>query len=532
MGRFLSGGSLTELSPGSSPEAAPGDEVDLFIIGGGINGAGIARDAAGRGLSVVLVERDDLASGTSWASSKLVHGGLRYLEHYKFRLVREGLAEREVLLRIAPHLVRPLRFVMPYQPALRPAWMIRLGLFLYDRIGGRSSLPDSESVDLASQWGAGLKPIFRRGFAYSDCRVDDARLVILNARDAARNGARILTRTTCLKARRDGTRWQVATEDRRSGARRNFRARAVVNAAGPWVGEVAERVAGVASHDRVRLIKGSHVVVPRLYQGEQAYLLQSPDRRIVFIIPFEERFSLIGTTEIAVDGVSGTLSISPAETLYLRRVVAGFLERGFEDSDVVWSYAGVRALYDDGSKDLSAVTRDYVLELDGGKATPPLLSVFGGKITTYRRLAEHALDKLRPTFPGMKAAWTAGGTLPGGDVGSGGMLQFIARLVATRPDLPSDLLRRLARRHGSEVETLLGSARGTADLGRHFGGLLYEREVEYFIRHEWACSVEDIIWRRSKSGLHMPQEGIAALADFLARQRGALASPPATAETR
>ncbi len=523
---------MTELSPGSSADAARGDEVDLFIIGGGINGAGIARDAAGRGLTVALAERDDLAGGTSWASSKLVHGGLRYLEHYKFRLVREALAEREVLLRIAPHLVRPLRFVMPYQPALRPAWMIRLGLFLYDRLGGRSSLPGSEGVDLASQWGAGLKSIFRRGFAYSDCRVDDSRLVILNARDAARNGARIMTRTACVAARRDGTRWQIATEDRRSGARHDFRARALVNAAGPWVGEVAESIAGVTSRDRLRLIKGSHVVVPRLYQGEQAYLLQSADGRIVFIIPFEERFSLIGTTEVAVDGVPGALDISPAETLYLRRVVASFLERSFDDADIVWSYAGVRALYNDGKKNPSAVTRDYVLELDGGKATPPLLSVFGGKITTYRRLAEHALDKLRPAFPGMKPAWTDGSTLPGGDLGSGGMLQFISRLVATRPHLPSELLRRLARRHGSEVEALLGNARETADLGQHFGGLLYEREVEHFVRNEWACSAEDIIWRRSKSGLHMPPEGIAALRDFLARRPGTLTPPPpANAET-
>jgi glycerol-3-phosphate dehydrogenase len=522
---------LSELSPGSSAEPSPGDAVDLFIIGGGINGAGIARDAAGRGLSVALVERDDLAGGTSCASSKLVHGGLRYLEHYEFRLVREALAEREVLLRIAPHLVRPLRFVMPYQPALRPAWMIRLGLFLYDRLGGRSSLPDSESVDLASQWGAGLKSIFRRGFAYSDCRVDDSRLVVLNACDAARRGALILTRTACIEARRDGAQWRIATEDRRSGARRVFRARALVNAAGPWVGEVAEGVAGVQPRDRVRLVKGSHVVVPRLYQGEQAYLLQSADGRIVFIIPFEERFSLIGTTEIAVDAMPGKLAILPTETLYLRRVVASFLERSYEDADVVWSYAGVRALYDDGRKDLSAVTRDYVLELDGGKATPPLLSVFGGKITTYRRLAEHALEKLQPSFPAMKPGWTAAGTLPGGDLGSGGMLHFVSRLVATRPHLPAELLRRLARRHGSEVETLLGDAAEIADLGQHFGGLLYQREVEHFLRYEWACSVDDIIWRRSKSGLHMPPEGIAALRDFLAR-RGVLAPPPASAEAR
>jgi glycerol-3-phosphate dehydrogenase len=519
-------------SSGSSPTPFSGDEIDLFVIGGGINGAGIARDAAGRGLTVALAERDDLAGGTSSASSKLVHGGLRYLEHYEFRLVRESLAEREVLLRIAPHLVRPLRFVMPYQPARRPAWMIRLGLFLYDHLGGHSSLPASEGVDLASQWGAGIKQIFSRGFAYSDCRVDDARLVVLNARDAARNGALIMTRTECVAARREGTRWHVTTEERRTGARRVFRARALVNAAGPWVAAVAETVAGIKPRDRLRLVKGSHVVVPRLYQGEQAYLLQSADGRIVFIIPFEERFSLIGTTEVALDAAPAAVGILPEEILYLRRVVASFLDRSFEDGEIAWSFAGIRPLYDDGSKDPSAVTRDYVLELDGGKGAPPLLSVFGGKITTYRRLAEHALDKLRPTFPGMKPAWTSQGTLPGGDVGPGGMLQFISRLVASRPQLPTELLRRLARRHGSEVETLLGSARDAADLGRHFGGLLYEREVEHFIRQEWARTVDDIIWRRSKSGLHMPPEGIAALADYLARQPGGLDPPPAGAETR
>ncbi len=515
---------MTELSAAPSQD----DEIDLFIIGGGVNGCGIARDAAGRGLSVTLVEQDDLASGTSSASSKLIHGGLRYLEHYKFRLVREGLAEREVLLRIAPHLVRPLRFVMPHQPGLRPAWMIRLGLFLYDRLGGKTSLPGSEGVDLASQFGTGLKRIFRRGFAYSDCRVDDSRLVVLNALDAARNGARVLTRTTCVEARRDGTHWRITTEDRGTGARRKFRARALVNAAGPWVGEVAEAVAGLAPRDRVRLVKGSHLVVPRLYQGEQAYLLQSADGRIVFVIPFEERFSLVGTTEVALAGAPGPVGVSPEEILYLRRVVATFLERGFENGDIVWSYAGIRPLYDDGSKDLSAVTRDYVIEVDGGKAAPPLLSVFGGKITTYRRLAEQVLDRLRPCFPGMKPAWTSGGILPGGDIGPGGMMALIARLVATRPQLPAELLRRLARRHGSEVDGLLGDAREAADLGEDFSGGLYEREVEHFLRREWARSVEDVIWRRSKAGLHMTPEGVAALAKYLARRSSTRVLPPTT----
>jgi glycerol-3-phosphate dehydrogenase len=507
---------LSELSPGSSAEPSPGDAVDLFIIGGGINGAGIARDAAGRGLSVALVERDDLAGGTSWASSKLVHGGLRYLEHYEFRLVHEALAEREVLLRIAPHLVRPLRFVMPYQPALRPAWMIRLGLFLYDRLGGRSSLPGSESVDLASQWGAGLKSIFRRGFAYSDCRVDDSRLVVLNACDAARRGALILTRTACIEARRDGAQWRIATEDRRSGARRVFRARALVNAAGPWVGEVAEGVAGVQPRDRVRLVKGSHVVVPRLYQGEQAYLLQSADGRIVFIIPFEERFSLIGTTEVAVDAMPGKLAILPTETLYLRRVVASFLERSYEDADVVWSYAGVRALYDDGSKDLSAVTRDYVLELDGGKATPPLLSVFGGKITTYRRLAEQALDRLSRRFPGTRA-WTHMEPLPGGDFRGRSFTEVFDDCVRRHPGLPAPWLARLLRRHGTLAETIIGDATSESGLGEKFGGGLYQRELDHLVEHEWAREDDDVLWRRTKCGLHMSAAQRSRVQDYLSR---------------
>jgi glycerol-3-phosphate dehydrogenase len=510
-----------------------GDAVDLFIIGGGINGVGIARDAAGRGLSVVLAERDDLANGTSSASSKLVHGGLRYLEHYEFRLVREALAEREVLMRIAPHLVRPLRFVMPYQPALRPAWMIRVGLFLYDHLGGRSSLPASKGVDLRAREGNGLKPIFRRGFAYSDCSVDDARLVVLNARDAARNGAQILTRTSCVKARRDDTSWTITSEDLRTGLRRVFRARALVNAAGPWVAQVAENVAGIAPRDHVRLIKGSHVVVPRLYQGNHAYLLQNADGRIVFVIPFEERFSLIGTTEVAVDGDPGPVDISADEILYLREVVGGFIERSFDDKDIAWSYAGIRALYDDGSTDLSAVTRDYVLELDGDNGAPPLLSIFGGKVTTYRRLAEQGLDKLRPSFPRMKPRWTAGKSLPGGDIGSGGLLSFVSRLVASRPHLPPELLGRLALRHGSEVEAVLGDARETADLGTDFGGGLYEREVEHFVREEWALTVDDVIWRRSKAGLHMPSGATAALAGYLARLTGTLDRlAPAGAEAR
>jgi glycerol-3-phosphate dehydrogenase len=498
-------------------ELSPSDQVDLFIIGGGINGAGIARDAAGRGLRVALAEQGDLAGATSSASSKLVHGGLRYLEQYAFRLVREALAEREVLLRIAPHLVRPLRFVMPHRPGLRPAWVIRAGLFLYDRLGGRSTtLPGSRSVTFSGDKRAyGLKPNFRKGFTYSDCRVDDSRLVVANARDAADHGAIILTRTSCIAAQREAGRWRVTTADRVTGARRVFRAGILVNAAGPWAGLVAKDIAGVTPRQHLRLIKGSHVVVPRLYEGEHATLLQSPDGRVVFVIPYEQGFSLIGTTDVALDGTPGPVDISADEVAYLQRVVAEYFERSFTTTDIVWSYAGIRPLYDDGKDDPSAVSRDYVLEVDREEGAAPLLSVFGGKITTYRRLAEHAMEHLQPFLPGLKPAWTAERTLPGGEIGPGGMAAFVASLGATYPNLPSALLDGLARRHGSAVATVLGDARKPADLGIDFGGGLYEREVAFFVRNEWARTAEDVIWRRSKAGLRLPAGGDGAVARWL-----------------
>ncbi len=514
-------------------QAAPsGDIFDLFIIGGGVNGAGIARDATGRGLKVALAERHDLASGTSSASSKLVHGGLRYLEHYEFRLVRESLAERERLLAIAPHLVRPLRFLMPHGPGLRPAWQIRLGLFLYDRLGGRSAqLPGSHLVDFARrEAGTGVKRQFRKGFSYFDCRVDDARLVIANARDAADRGALVMTRTAVVAARRQRKNWLVTTEEQPTGARRDFRARALVNAAGPWVAAVAEHVAGMAPRDHLRLVKGSHVVVPRLYEGEHAFILQNADRRIIFVIPYEERFSLVGTTEIAIDRAPGPVAISREETRYLADAVGAFLDRSFTESDVVWSYAGIRPLYDDGKSDPSAVTRDYVFEVDGSTEAAPLISVFGGKVTTYRRLAEHALEKLAPWFPGLKAPWTAGTALPGGKIGEGGVPGFLARLLAAYPGLPADLLRHLASRHGATVHALLEGARVPSDLGADFGGGLTEREVAHFVRQEWARTVDDVIWRRSKAGLAMSAEQIAALERWLHQHAGALL--PATLAPR
>ncbi|MBS0320459.1 MAG: glycerol-3-phosphate dehydrogenase, partial [Proteobacteria bacterium] len=387
---------------------------DLCIIGGGINGAGIARDAAGRGLSVLLVERDDLAAHTSSWSSKLIHGGLRYLEYYEFRLVGEALAEREVLLRIAPHLIEPLAFVLPYEPHLRPAWMIRAGLFLYDRLGGRSTLPRSSSVALAgSRWGAGLAPRFRKGFVYADARVDDARLVVANALAARDKGATIRTRTKAVAARRDGRLWHVTLAG--ADGEHTIQARALVNAAGPWVKDVLDTT-GVASRDSVRHVKGSHIVVPRIHPEEHAYILQNADNRIVFVIPFQQHYSLIGTTDIAVEQYADP-HISPDEVDYLIALVNRYLERPLSPQDIVWTYSGVRPLHDDGSANPSAVTRDYTLKLDAGagNADAPLLSIFGGKITTYRKLAEAALAKLAPFFPGMQPAWTARESLPGGD---------------------------------------------------------------------------------------------------------------------
>ncbi len=493
---------------------------DLCIIGGGINGAGIARDAAGRGLSVLLVERDDLAAHTSSWSSKLIHGGLRYLEYYEFRLVGEALAEREVLLRIAPHLIEPLAFVLPYEPHLRPAWMIRAGLFLYDRLGGRSTLPRSTSVALTgSRWGAGLASRFRKGFVYADARVDDARLVVVNAQSARDNGATVRTRTKALAARRDGKLWRVTLAGA-DGDEATITARALVNAAGPWVKDVLDTT-GVASRDNVRHVKGSHIVVPRIHPEEHAYILQNADNRIVFVIPFQQNYSLIGTTDIAVEQYADP-HISPDEVDYLIALVNRYLERPLSPQDIVWTYSGVRPLHDDGSANPSAVTRDYTLKLDAGveNADAPLLSIFGGKITTYRKLAEAALDKLAPFFPALKPAWTASEALPGGDFGEGGRTAFLASLCARYPAMPAPLLRALLARHGTRTLALLGDAREPADLGRDFGAGLTEREIAFLVAEEWAAGADDVLWRRTKAGLPMTEAQRTAVAEFGARTYG------------
>jgi glycerol-3-phosphate dehydrogenase len=395
--------------------------------------------------------------------------------------------------------------------------MIRAGLFLYDRLGGKSAtLPGTRGLDLRSDpMGAGLRQEFRKGFAYSDCRVDDARLVVVNSRDAADRGALILTRTRCTAARREGGLWHVTVQDKATGAERHFTARILVNAAGPWAGDVALRIAAVKPRQHLRLVKGSHVVVPPLYEGDHAFLLQNDDGRIVFVIPYEGRFSLVGTTDVAMEGGPGKAVISPEEVVYLQRAVAQYFQRSFAPADVVWSYAGIRPLYDDGAANPSAVTRDYVLELDGGDDAAPLLSVFGGKITTYRRLAEHALEKLAPFLPGLRSAWTANGALPGSAIGPGGIGDFATRLAAQYQALPEALVRGIARRHGANAAEVLGDARALGDLGEDFGGGLCEREVQYFLDREWAATSEDILWRRSKVGLHLPPEGAARLARYL-----------------
>lgn len=487
---------------------------DLAIIGGGVNGAGIARDAAGRGLKVLLLEQNDLASGTSSASTKLIHGGLRYLEFYEFRLVHEALAEREVLLRAAPHIAWPLRFVLPHHAGLRPWWMIRLGLFLYDHLGGRKILPPTRSVDLRHDpVGAPLRPEYARGFEYSDCWVDDARLVVLLARDAALRGADIRTRTRCARARVSGDAWELTLGD---GSTRG--ARALVNAAGPWVSQVLADVAGHNTPTRVRLVKGSHIVVPRLFSHDRCYIFQNTDGRICFAIPYEQDFTLIGTTDEDYTGNPAQVASTVAEEDYLRASVGAYLRQPIAASDIVWRYSGVRPLRDDGASKAQEATRDYVLELEG---TPPLLSVFGGKITTHRKLAEAAMAKLAPYFPGMRGAWTATGSLPGGNFPWNGVRGVEDELRQRYPFLPETTVHRLVRGYGTLAAELLGDAATMADLGLHFGAGLTEREVVWLRETEWARSAEDVLWRRGKLGLRLNASEVARLARWFDEGPGA-----------
>ena len=491
------------------------EPFDLLVIGGGVNGAGIARDAAGRGLRVGLVEMNDLASGTSSWSTKLIHGGLRYLEFYEFKLVRESLMERETLWRMAPHLIHPLRFVLPYQKGARPAWMLRAGLFLYDHLGGRELLPATRTLNLArDRAGAALKPGYRLAFEYSDCAVDDARLVALTALDASERGATIRTRAKLLAGRREGDLWACAIEDAR-GERTTLRAKMLVNAAGPWVAEVLGQRLGAAPKASVRLVQGSHIVVPRLYDHDRCYFFQNADKRIFFAIPYRGAFTLIGTTDRDYDGDPAKVAASGAEIDYLIAASNAYFRRELTRADLAWAYSGVRPLYDDGASEARSATRDYVFELDRDGA--PLLSIFGGKITTYRRLALEALATL-----GVRgdAGWTARAPLPGGDFPVEGVAALAQGLAADHPFLTPAHAERLARAYGTRARRILGAARRAEDLGEDFGATLTQAEVDHLIDQEWALSAEDVLWRRSKLGLVMPAQGAARLDAYLQARTG------------
>ena len=486
--------------------------VDLVVIGGGINGAGIARDAAGRGLSVLMCEKGDLAEGTSSRSGKLIHGGLRYLEHFEFRLVREALIEREVLLKAAPHIVWPMRFVLPHSPEQRPAWLVRLGLFLYDHLGGREKLPPCRRIDLRNDLeGQVIKDNYRLAFEYSDCWVDDARLVVLNALDAKERGATILTRTAATSARRKNGTWDIELRGS-DGTLSRVRAKALVNAAGPWVEDVISGVVGVNSVRRVRLVKGSHIIVRKFWDGPHAYLLQNHDKRVIFVNPYEDDLCLIGTTDIAYEGRAEDVSIDDNEIDYLLAAVNRYTKKQLTRADIISSFSGVRPLSDDNAANPSAVTRDYVFDCDG---EPPLLSVFGGKITTYRKLAEHALQKLKPFFSAMKGDWTAKAALPGGDIPNADFEVFLAKLTHEFPWAPEDVAHHYARLYGSRVEKIINGASNLKGLGQHFGGTFYEAEAIYLRTHEWAQSAEDILDRRTKHGLHLSQQQRESLARYL-----------------
>lgn len=507
------------------PSAPNALSADLLVVGGGVNGVGIARDAAGRGLSVVLCEKDDLAAHTSSASTKLIHGGLRYLEHYEFGLVRKALQEREVLLKSAPHIMRPLRFVMPHDPSMRPAWMIRLGIFLYDHLARREVLPASETIRFAGHpAGAPLKAQFTTGFVYSDGWVDDARLVVLCAIDAAERGAQLFTRTRCTKAERGAETWTARLVDA-AGNEALVRARALVNAAGPWAGQFLQDEAHLNGHKTLRLIKGSHIVVRKLFDHPYAYIFQNPDRRIVFAIPYEEDFTLVGTTDVEYTGDPGAAAISAEEVDYLCTLINRYFRRGIAPADVVWSYSGVRPLLDDESGDASAVTRDYALEEDHAGA--PLLSVWGGKITTFRKLAEEAVDALAPRLGATRPAWTAGVPLPGGDLAQAlgatvgpaeAFDRYCANAAARYPRLPAPVVKRYVRAYGTRMDRVVDGG-GQEALGEEVLPGLYEAELRYWMREEWARSAEDMLWRRSKLGLHAGPGAGERLEQWLAQHR-------------
>ena len=518
------------------------DIFDLWVIGGGINGVGIARDAVGRDLKVGLCEQGDLAGATSSASTKLFHGGLRYLEYLEINLVRKALIERETLLRAMPHISWPMRFVLPFHPDMRfegetpvsrivgrlmpwtkgsrPAWLVRLGLFFYDHLGGRKILPPTRTLDLRTDpAGIPLENRFERGYEYSDCWVEDSRLVALNARDAAERGAQILVRTKCVGARRHDDHWVIDLEDVNTGELFQRQARILVNAGGPWVEDIVRNTVRVHTDEGVRLVRGSHIVVKKLFDHDRAYFLQGEDGRIMFAIPYQEDFTLIGTTDEDHQGGPGTAECTPAEADYMRDFVNKYFEADIQAEDIVWTYSGVRPLYDDGAKSATAATRDYVLSVDTADDKAPLLSVFGGKITTYRKLAETALTKLAPHLRVVKPDWTAGVPLPGGDFPVEGVPEQIAALTAAAPFLDQKTIRRLIRAYGTDALVMLGGADNVEALGRDFGAGLTEREVRWLMDKEWAQTAEDVVWRRSKLGLRMTPDQISALDTWMQSAR-------------
>ena len=492
--------------------------LDIFIIGGGVNGCGIARDAVGRGFSVGLAEMNDLASGTSSRSTKLVHGGLRYLEHYEFRLVRESLMEREVLWASAPHIIHPLRFVLPHHKGLRPAWLLRLGLFLYDHLGGRKLLPKTKTIDLTRDpAGAPLKGDYRRGFEYSDCWVDDARLVALTARDAADRGADIQTRTRVTNAERVDGHWRITLHDELTDEIRTAEARLLINAAGPWADRVLRGMSAADAGHHVRLVQGSHIVVPKMFEHDRCYIFQNADGRIIFAIPYEDDFTLIGTTDRDYKGDLKEIAISDEETDYLCAAASEYFKQPVRREAIVWSYAGVRPLYDDGASSAQEATREYVLKVDGEADAPKIINVFGGKITTYRKLSEHVLQHVETVLGKRGPAWTARATLPGGDFPVDDVEATITALAQKFPKVNRALISRLVRHYGTRTAAILGVARDEADLGRSFGAGLTQAEVHYLIEQEWARSAADIVWRRSKLGLRMSEAEIATLDDYVHR---------------
>jgi len=492
------------------------NQFDIFVIGGGINGCGIARDAAGRGFSVCLAEMNDLASGTSSWSSKLVHGGLRYLEHYEFRLVREALSEREVLLKSAPHIIWPMRFVLPHHKGLRPAWLLRLGLFIYDHIGKRELLRGTTTVDLkTSVVGKPLKPLFSKGFEYSDCWVNDARLVVLNAMDAAERGAIIKTRTQCVSAKRANGIWEIRTKNTETGEIEECTATLLVNAAGPWVDKVLGEALGRNDAQNVRLVQGSHIVVPKLHDHGRAYIFQNADERIIFALPYEQDYTLIGTTDQDYEGNPSDVEITEKEIDYLCDAASEYFEKPIEKNDIVWTYSGVRPLYDDGATAAQEATRDYVLRDDSPGGEPSIINIFGGKITTYRRLAESMMERIEDILGERKPAWTANSYLTGGDFHVDDFDRLVTEVRKKYPFVENSLAYRWVRSYGTRVWQMLDGIKNKDDLGIEFGGTLTEREVNYLVNHEWAKTADDILWRRSKLGIRFSKEQVATLQKWI-----------------